>query len=678
MNDNASRVLTSRPYFESTFNRKFEKNLETAVRVSSHIKGVRFGLEAAAITICVYLAYLLRFGGQIPPSYTYQMCGLAGAILASRLLASFLFGTHKVPWRYVSMTDAFKLGEAYALVSLYFLALHFIVPDSWFFPRVPASIIIIELFLSAPAAMAMRVLRRYVYERHDRSSAVLKNGKPRRILLIGAGILGSTVAKEMSARSGIKVIGFLDDDPEKIGKVISGACVLGPTMMLTDLVRQGEVDDALVCIPPKARISSSRIWSLLDHLPVRSWFVPTIEEILAGRLLAPANGNGNGHANGAKPKQPSGHVEVVSRRDPPPEGPSVRGKTILITGGAGFIGSSLAERLAAENQVVLFDRSFNEQPVTFSSVLGNPNVRKVEADIMSGNVLGELAASADIVVHAAAIVGVGRVCNHPRETLETNFVGTSRLLQALEKNPRLERVVYFSTSEVFGVNSFRVHENTPAAVGPAAEARWSYAIAKLAGEHLAKSYHRETGMPIVTVRPFNIFGPRRLGAHAIRSFVLNALSGRPLEVHGDGSQIRSWCYIEDFCDALVQMMVRPEAIGEDFNIGNPRNTLTILQLAQKIVMLTGARVPIVFHETNIPDIDIRVPSLEKAQRLLGYDCKFDMDRALSLTVDWYRRNLSALTASAGRADWPVARKERIERSTVVGLNVAARPMHVDG
>jgi len=222
-------------------------------------------------------------------------------------------------------------------------------------------------------------------------------------------------------------------------------------------------------------------------------------------------------------------------------------------------------------------------------------------------------------------------------------------LKLLEKNSRLERFVYFSTSEVFGVNSFRVHEDSPSAVGPAAEARWSYAIAKLAGEHLVKAYHRQLGMPVVTVRPFNVFGPRRLGSHAILKFVLDALTGSPLEVHGDGSQIRSWCYIADFCDGIAEIIARHETIGEDFNIGNPANTLTILQLAQHIVDLTGGRSIIEFTECPFPDIEIRVPSLDKARRILDYQPKYDLRRGLTLTVDWYREHLRFFEGKMSRA-----------------------------
>ena len=154
---------------------------------------------------------------------------------------------------------------------------------------------------------------------------------------------------------------------------------------------------------------------------------------------------------------------------------------------------------------------------------------------------------------------------------------------------------------------------------------------------------------MATVRPFNIFGPRRLGAHAILRFVLEALRDNPIEVHGDGSQIRSWCYIEDFCDAIYEMLVRPEAVGEDFNIGNPVNTLTVLQLAQEVVEVTGHRVPINLVPSPFPDIEIRVPSLEKARLILGYQPAYSLRRGLQLTVDWYTKHMEFFEAKMPRA-----------------------------
>jgi len=592
----------------------------------------RLLVDAAIIGASFFLAYLLRYEGSIPPDYQLQMWVWLVPVMGGRLLTGYLAGLQRVQWRYISIPDAVRLAGAQLAFSLVLLLLRFGLPESAALIRLPGSVIAIELVLSTQGALVVRLLRRYLYERQQHSDRPAE-AHPRRLLLIGAGILGSTVAKEMASRQGIKVVGFLDDDPRKLGTIVAGTPVLAPTSRLLEIVEKHKVNDVLVCIAPSSRTSFNRLLALLENLPIRSKFIPTIEEILnAESSIQVVSGKPAAESNGAVPCK----APVAEARS------TLCGKTILITGGAGFIGSSLAERLADANEVILLDRHFRNQPVSFTGLLVHPNVRCLEADILDETVLRHVAREADLVVHTAAILGVGRVCSNPRETLETNFVGTSRLLQAVEHSPRLERLVYFSTSEVFGVNSFRVQESTPAAVGPAAEARWSYAISKLAGEHLVKAYHRQNGLPAVTVRPFNIFGPRRLGAHAVRHFVLCALTGQPLEVHGDGSQIRSWCYIEDFCDALVEMLARREAIGEDFNIGNPRNTLTIHQLAERIAELTGAAAPIVFTETAIPDIGIRVPSLEKARRILGYQPRYDLDRALRLTIDWYRENLAAL------------------------------------
>jgi UDP-glucose 4-epimerase len=640
MNNHLEVIFKLQGYLDRARWRQRPSWKESTTLDGSFSKLDRVLAESAVLAAAFVLAYLLRYGAHVPLDGAHQLETLLAPVVAGRLLFGALFNIHKVPWRYVSITDAFQVAVAYTAFSAILLAFSLGLPDSWAMFRIPGSVLVIDLFLSIQAGIVLRVMRRYFYERQDRHVALSKDQKQRRLLLIGAGTLGSTVAKEMRSRPGIKLLGFLDDTT-KVGSVIAGTSVLGRTTMLTELVQNGMVDDVLVCVAPTARNAFNRLWALLEHLPIRRRFVPTIEEILDSSDLVQTNAiKTNGNGNSA--------VRVMSGDHAISTAPSaIRGKTILITGGAGFIGSSLAERLAPDNQVVILDRLVSQQPISFTSLQRNPNVSIVQGDIMNGDAMDDLAVNADIVVHAAAIVGVGRVCSYPRETLETNFVGTSRLLHALENSRRLERVVYFSTSEVFGVNSFRVSEDAPAAVGPAAEARWSYAIAKLAGEHLAKSYHRQIGLPIVTIRPFNVFGPRRLGAHAIRSFVVNALMDLPIEIHGDGSQIRSWCYIEDFCDALIEMMVRPEAVGEDFNIGNPRNTLTIYQLAQKIVEFTGSKSPIVFRETHIPDVDIRVPSLEKAHRLLAYECKYDMDRALGLTVNWYRLHLAELCGGLG-------------------------------
>lgn len=599
-------------------------------------------LDGAIVGVSFYLAFLIRFEGAVPPYHQYQFWALLLPVIAGRLLTNFMFGLHRIQWRYISFRDALNTSRGYVAFSFVLLLIRFVLPQQAGIIRVSASVVTIELLLSLLGAMGIRILRRHLYENQSRNTNSSKTKEPRRLLLIGAGAMGARVVKDMVSDSSVEIVGFLDDDHNKMGCVIAGAKVLGPSSRLTEIVRSERVDAVLVCIAPKARGSFDRLIAILDGLPVTSKFVPTVSEILDAKdglhlSVNSANGHNNGNSIKVSDQQPVQNSEqrVV-----------IRNKNVLITGGAGFIGSSLAERLAKDNQVVLLDRFFREQPVAFTSLHTTRNVRMIEADILEGGEVINLAREADIVIHAAAIVGVGRVCSYPRETLETNFVGTSRILKALDKSSCLERFVYFSTSEVFGVNSFRVHEDTPTAVGPAAEARWSYAIAKLAGEHLVKAYHRQGGMPVATVRPFNVFGPRRLGAHAILGFVLNALVGSPLKVHGDGSQIRSWCYIDDFCDAIIEMIARPGAIGEDFNIGNPQNTLTILQLAQEIIRVTGASVPIELIESPFPDIEIRVPSLDKARQILDYKPKYDLKQGLELTADWYRKHLDFFEAKS--------------------------------
>lgn len=327
----------------------------------------------------------------------------------------------------------------------------------------------------------------------------------------------------------------------------------------------------------------------------------------------------------------------------------MKSKTILITGGAGFIGVSLAEKLCLDNRVILFDAKTEDMPLQFSDFRQHPNVEVVTGDILDAAAVERQVRRADAVIHLAAIVGVNRVRQNARLTINVNFIGTSNVLRATDSH-KLERLVYFSTSEVFGSNSFRAEEGSITAVGPVSEARWSYAISKLAGEHLVNAYYKETGLPTVIVRPFNVFGPKRTGEHALLRFVVNALEGRDLEVHGDGSQIRSWCYIDDFCDGVLRTLVRPEAVGQDFNLGSARNTLTIYDLAQRVIALTGSKSRIVFTHPDFSDIDVRVPRLDKARELLGYEPRYELDEALRLTIDWYRAHYVAVAkAHAGTA-----------------------------
>lgn len=312
-------------------------------------------------------------------------------------------------------------------------------------------------------------------------------------------------------------------------------------------------------------------------------------------------------------------------------------RTILITGGAGFLGSSLAERLVEHNRVILFDRAFVCGPIQYTSLLQHPNITTIRGDILDAD-LSRVVQDVDIIVHAAAVTDPYRVGNSGRKTLATNYMGTFRLLKALEAGRKIQRFVHFSSGEVIDVNSYRVDEACDPSTAAIAESRWSYAMSKLAGEQLVTSYFRDRHLPVTIVRPFEIFGPRRTGNHLLRRFILNALQGQPLEIRGDGSEICSLCYIEDFCSAVIKMMVRSEAVGEDFDIGNPRNTMTIRELAHRVIHLTSSTSTVTYKQSPFRESSARLPSIEKAEQLLEYEAKFDLNTGLRHTIDWHREH----------------------------------------
>ena len=221
-------------------------------------------------------------------------------------------------------------------------------------------------------------------------------------------------------------------------------------------------------------------------------------------------------------------------------------------------------------------------------------------------------------------------------------IGHPEVAYAVATQTTLERLVDFSTSEEFGTHAYNVNEGHVSTIGSVGEARWTYAVSKLAGEHMTHAYHDELGLPTVTVRPFNVFGPGQIGGGAIRAFIEAALAGEDLVVRGDGSQIRAWCYVDDMVDAVLLCLERPEAVGQSFNIGNARSAVTIFDLAQRVKRITGCSGEIRFAPLNYVDVELRIPNVGKAREQLGFEARVELDEGLAQTIGWYRARKPAL------------------------------------
>jgi UDP-glucose 4-epimerase len=313
----------------------------------------------------------------------------------------------------------------------------------------------------------------------------------------------------------------------------------------------------------------------------------------------------------------------------------IEGKTVFITGGAGFIGSTLAGRLVAKNKVVLFD-NLSRNSIKDRDFKDHANLALIEGDILDCAAVSEAMKGADIVVHCAAIAGIDTVIKSPVKTMRVNMIGSANVLEAAANLPHLDRVVCFSTSEVFGTHAFRSEETDKTVMGKVGEARWTYAVSKLAEEHLAISYYHEKWLPVAVVRPFNVYGPGQVGEGALRTFIQRALRDEPIQIHGDGAQIRAWCYVDDLVDGVILAMVHPRAIGESFNIGNQKAIVTIYGLANAVARVLNSKSSITFTNKDYADVELRIPSVRKAKELLGFEAKVDLEEGIRRTADYYR------------------------------------------
>lgn len=315
----------------------------------------------------------------------------------------------------------------------------------------------------------------------------------------------------------------------------------------------------------------------------------------------------------------------------------ITGNTIFITGGAGFIGSHLCEKLVEDNKVVVYD-SGHRDAISKTGLLKHPNLKFIEGDILDFEKVKTGMRGCNAVIHCAAIAGIDTVVKKPIMTMRVNLFGTHNVIEAAVSN-KVKKFIGFSTSEVYGPYIYKGSEDSLTTQGEVGKTRWTYAVSKLAAEHLIHCYKNEHGIDIVSIRPFNVYGPRQVGEGAVHKFIINALKGEDIIIYGDGTQIRAWCYIDDFIDGALRCIIKKEANGKVFNIGNPQSTVTILKLAEKIISLTQSNSKIHFKESPGADVEVRVPSIKKAQTILGFEPKTGLDEGLNKTIEWYRKTV---------------------------------------
>ena len=315
----------------------------------------------------------------------------------------------------------------------------------------------------------------------------------------------------------------------------------------------------------------------------------------------------------------------------------------LITGGAGFIGSHLAEALLAQGQrVTAVDNLSTGRIENIAGLLDHPHFQFVYETIHNETVMDRLVSECDVIVHLAAAVGVELIVKDPVHTIETNLNGTENVLR-LARRYRT-KVLIASTSEVYGKSdAIPFQEDADRVMGPTTKSRWSYAESKAMDEFLALAYHKQFGLPVVICRVFNTVGPRQTGRYGmvIPRLIQQAVTGQPLSVHGDGQQTRCFCNVKDVVRAMLALVAEPGAVGEIFNVGGTEE-ISILNLARRILARSGSRSEIKripydeAYEAGFEDMRRRVPDITKIQTMIGWNPTITLDQTLDEVIAQFR------------------------------------------
>lgn len=316
--------------------------------------------------------------------------------------------------------------------------------------------------------------------------------------------------------------------------------------------------------------------------------------------------------------------------------PVISNKRILITGGFGFIGSHLVESLVKNNSICIIDNEYRGSNATYLKKEFSQdfkNIKYNKLDITDEKKLKHVITSfkPEIIFHLAGIAGVSTVMKNPMKVIDVNLIGSYNLAKAVSNVDSVKKIIYTSTSEVYGNLAFQLSEDDYTTQGSPYDQRWSYATSKLFAEHIFVALEKESGIKVAIPRLFNIYGPRQIGSGAIHEFIKNSIKNKSLTLYNDGSQIRAWCYIDDCINALHLITKTGSGI---FNVGNPYESLSTTSLANLILDIAKSKSKLIFKKLNTTDIRLRVPNIEKLSKL-GYSPKFSMRDGLKNTFEWY-------------------------------------------
>jgi nucleoside-diphosphate-sugar epimerase len=312
---------------------------------------------------------------------------------------------------------------------------------------------------------------------------------------------------------------------------------------------------------------------------------------------------------------------------------------IFLSGGAGFIGTALARYFLNKGaHVTIFDVYVRDAMRYFSDVAGHPNLRRIKADVRDLAAVQDAIGDATLVFHLAAIAGVSKYFRIPAEVMATNVLGTYNVLEAIKENRKVRAFFDFSTSEIYGSNCFGAREDGDVKMENMFAKRWTYATSKIASEKFGMAYHWQYGVPFIGIRPFNIYGPGQVGEGVISYFLNSCLRNEKIRVTGDGSQCRTYCYIDDFVDAIALLLDNVDkAIGASFNIGRSTEICSVLTLAQLAQEVAGVNPGIEFVPHAGDDVLVRSPSVERLKSF-GYCPKVNLREGLRRTLEWYRQH----------------------------------------